>query len=115
MKFKCPLRLLFLSLVSWQPSPFLAFRAVEGRAGLGRDKSFTLICLGPTRLKALSLLLSIRDKERKCLMGKGINVGCEHSRCGGIITIDADKRVFQRPAEFAAGKEVVREGGKSNY
>lgn len=114
MKFKCPLRLLFLSLVSWQPSPFLIFRVVEGRAGLGQDKSFTFICLGPTHLKALSLLLRIRDKERKCLMGKGINVGWEHSR-GGIITIVADKRVFQRPAQFAAGKEVVREGGKRNY
>lgn len=61
--FKCPLRLLFLYLVSWQPSPFLAFRVVESRAGLGQDKSFTPVCLGPIHLKALSLLLCIRDKK----------------------------------------------------
>lgn len=41
----------------------LTFRVMEGRGGLGRDRSFPPVCLGPMHLKALSPLLHIRDKK----------------------------------------------------
>lgn len=82
----------FCTWLAGSPVLLVAFRVVEGGAGLGRDRSFPPAGLGPMHLKALSLFVTCQGQEGKCLMGKGINVGWEHICCGEIRTTVADKQ-----------------------
>lgn len=103
------------SFCTWLPgSPvlLLTFRVVEGRAGLGHDRSFPHVDLGPMHLKALSLFVTCQGREGECLMGKGINVGWEHSCFGGIRTMVADKQSSRDLQNLLQGRKWSGKEGK---
>lgn len=107
--FKCPLRLLFLYLLSWWS---FCLHLEWWCAGQGWVRTGISFPFGSCAPQSLTTFVAYQEQEGKCLTGKGINMGWEHSPCRGIRTIVADK---ESSAEFAAGKEVIREGGKINY
>lgn len=116
------LRFLCLYWVSWQPSPFAYIQSGGGRAGLGQDRSLPLVCLASMHLKALSLSLGVREEEEGIkLWQEGVELGKLLMWAGSRVSGGESeqwlqiKRVSQRPAAFAAGKEVVRGGREKRW
>lgn len=113
------LRFLCLYWVSWQPSPFAYIQSGGGRAGLGRDRSLSLVCLASMHLKALSLLLGVREEEvgiklwqegvelGKLLMWAGSRVS------GGSRSNGCRSRESHRDLQhLLQGRKWSEEGGK---